>query len=133
MHGRDFTCTAPVQLTRHLPSYSAMSGSEPSSREKRSSIVHNALSFSLHDTLTKLESSDNYAATELSKLLLDVVGRHVCGFKRNAQISYRLVGRARDICNEINRLFTKIQSDTDLASIWGSYDNATSAIDVLEE
>lgn len=74
-------------------------------------------------------SNEAYPATELVKYLTDAVGRDVMSFRRNAQVSYLLVDRTRDIFDAIN---TYIQR-TELGEDWDSYDKFTSAIDPMEE
>lgn len=70
-----------------------------------------------------------YPVTELIKYLIDAIGRDVMSFKRNAQVSYLLVDRTRDIFDAINACIQRTESGED----WDSYDRFTSAIDPIEE
>jgi hypothetical protein len=74
-------------------------------------------------------STEPYPATELIKYLIDAVGRDVMSFRRNAQVSYLLVDRTRDIFDAINAHIQRTESGED----WDSYDKFTSAIDPIEE
>ena len=78
--------------------------------------------------LTK-PTTDGYPATEVIKFLLEVVGRDVVSFRRNAQVSYMLVDRARDICDAINTHIKKTEAGTD----WASFEKFSDAIDPAEE
>lgn len=70
-----------------------------------------------------------YPATEVVKYLIDSVGHDVMSFRRNAQVSYLLVDRARDICDAINTYIQRTESGED----WISFDKFTNAIDPIEE
>ncbi|KAH9017890.1 hypothetical protein EDB84DRAFT_1442629 [Lactarius hengduanensis] len=83
---------------------------------------------SLFDTLTK-PTTEGYPATEVIKYLIEVVGRDVVSFRRNAQVSYLLVDRARDICDAINIHVKKTESGTD----WSSFEKFSDAIDPVED
>ena len=74
-------------------------------------------------------SNEAYPATELIKYLIDAVGRDVMSFRRNAQVSYLLVDRTRDIFDAINAYIQRTESGED----WDSYDKFTNAIDPIEE
>ncbi|KAI0271229.1 hypothetical protein BGY98DRAFT_201365 [Russula aff. rugulosa BPL654] len=74
-------------------------------------------------------STEAYPATELVKYLIDAVGRDVMSFRRNAQVSYLLVDRTRDIFHTINAYIQRTESGED----WDSYDKFTNAIDPIEE
>jgi hypothetical protein len=50
-------------------------------------------------------------------------------FRRNAQVSYLLVDRTRDIFDAINAFIQRTESGED----WDSYDKFTNAIDPIEE
>jgi hypothetical protein len=50
-----------------------------------------------------------YPATEAIRDLIKIVGGHIASFRRNRQVSYILVARARDILDGINR---RIQNPT---------------------
>ncbi|KAH9056281.1 hypothetical protein EDB87DRAFT_1687610 [Lactarius vividus] len=82
---------------------------------------------SLFTTLTK-PTTEGYPATEIIKYLIEVVGRDVVSFRRNAQVSYMLVDRARDICDAINTHVKKTESGID----WSSFEKFTDAIDPVE-
>jgi len=83
---------------------------------------------SLLNTLTK-PKTEGYPATEVIKYLVEVVGCDVVSFKRNAQVSFILVDRARDICDAINVHIKKTESGTD----WASFEKFSDAIDPIEE
>jgi len=83
---------------------------------------------SLFTTLTK-PTTEGYPATEVIKYLIEVVGRDVVSFRRNAQVSYMLVDRARDICDAINVHIKKTESGTD----WASFEKFSDAVDPVEE
>jgi hypothetical protein len=74
-------------------------------------------------------SNEAYPATELIKYLIDAIGRDVMSFRRNAQVSYLLVDRTRDIFDAINAYIQRTESGED----WESFDKFTSAIDPIEE
>ena len=74
-------------------------------------------------------SNEAYPATEVIKYLIDAVGRDVMSFSRNAQVSYLLVDRTRDIFDAINTYILRTESGED----WDSYDKYTNAIDPIEE
>ncbi|KAH9014239.1 hypothetical protein EDB84DRAFT_1568279 [Lactarius hengduanensis] len=86
-----------------------------------------AVPSSLFTTLTK-PTTEGYPATEVIKYLIEVVGRDVVSFRRNAQVSYMLVDRARDICDAINTHIKKTESGID----WSSFEKFTDAIDPVE-
>ena len=83
---------------------------------------------SLLSTFTKL-TTEGYPATEVIKYLIEVVGRDVVSFKRNAQVSFMLVDRSRDICDAINAHIKKTESGTD----WASFEKFANALDPVEE
>jgi hypothetical protein len=83
---------------------------------------------SLLSTFTKL-TTEGYPATEVIKYLIEVVGRDVVSFKRNAQVSFMLVDRSRDICDAINTHIKKTESGTD----WASFEKFANALDPVEE
>jgi len=74
-------------------------------------------------------SNEAYPATEVIKYLIDAVGRDVMSFRRNAQVSYLLVDRTRDIFDVINAYIQSTESGED----WNSFDKYTNAIDPIEE
>ncbi|KAI9435075.1 hypothetical protein H4582DRAFT_702236 [Lactarius indigo] len=85
-------------------------------------------SSSLFDTLTK-PAADGYPATNVIEYLVEIVGRDVVSFRRNAQVSYLLVDRARDICDVVNIYIRNTESGTD----WSSFGRFSNAIDPVEE
>ena len=87
---------------------------------------------SLLPTLTKL-TTEAYPATEVIKFLIEVVGRDVVSFRRNAQLSYLLVDRARNICDAINTHIKKTESGSGTDSDWASFEKFSEAIDPVEE
>jgi len=78
--------------------------------------------------ITRL-SNEPYPATEVIKYLIDTVGHDVMSFRRNTQVSYLLVDRARDICDAINGYIQRTEGGED----WMSFDKFTNAIDPVEE
>ncbi|KAI0300029.1 hypothetical protein B0F90DRAFT_1630389, partial [Multifurca ochricompacta] len=59
------------------------------------------------------------------------VGRDVVSFRRNTQVSYMVVERARDIVDAINEYIQKVEnSDT---GDWDSFEKFTQAVEPLEE
>ena len=78
--------------------------------------------------LTRL-SNEAYPATDVIKYLIDTVGHDVMSFRRNTQVSYMLVDRARDICDAINGCIQRTEGGED----WMSFDKFTNAIDPVEE
>lgn len=87
--------------------------------------------FTLYDDLTKTRAgtTSDYAATDVIKFLVQTIGHDACSVKRNAQSTYWLVSRARDICDAIHDLIAKVDSEND----WTSYNKYTDMIDPLEE
>jgi len=86
------------------------------------------MSFTLFRSLTRLQNPV-FPATESIKQLIETIGRDVVQFRRNTQISYHFVDRARSACDIINSLIQKVDEEDD----WDSYDKFTEAIDLLEE
>jgi hypothetical protein len=86
------------------------------------------MSYTLFRSLTHLENQV-FPATESIRQLIETVGRDVVCFRRNTQISYHFVDRARSVCDIINALIQKVDEEDD----WDSYDKFTEAIDLLEE
>jgi len=104
-------------------------GSPPgSTRNPSGSSSATAVASSLFTTLTK-PTTEGYPVTEVIKYLIEVVGRDVVSFRRNAQVSFILVDRARDICDAINIHVKKTESGTD----WASFEKFSDAIDPVEE
>ena len=81
-------------------------------------------------SLTDL-GSECPAATEAVKYLFQAVGRDVISFRRNTQISYMVVERARDIVGAINEYIAKVEDSAD--GDWDSFEKFTVAIEPLEE
>jgi hypothetical protein len=65
--------------------------------------------------------------------LVNVVGRDVVSFRRNAQVSYLLVDRARDICDAINTHIKITEGGSGTDSDWASFEKFSDAIDPVEE
>ena len=82
----------------------------------------------LFNTFTK-PTTEGYPATEAIKYLVEVVGRDVVSFRRNTQVSFMLVDRARDLCDAINIHIKKTETGTD----WASFEKFTDALDPVEE
>jgi hypothetical protein len=82
---------------------------------------------SLFTDLIKL-SNDLYLAAELIKPLIDALGHDVVSFRRNRQVSYVLVDRARNICDQINQYIPSASRED-----WISYEEFTKAIEPVEE
>ncbi|KAH9953633.1 hypothetical protein BC827DRAFT_1159128 [Russula dissimulans] len=86
------------------------------------------MSYTLFRSLTHLENQV-FPATESIWQLIETIARDVVQFRRNTQVSYHFVDRARSICDIINALIRKVDEEDD----WDSYDKFTEAIDFLEE
>jgi hypothetical protein len=86
------------------------------------------MSYTLFRSLTHLENPV-FPATESIRQLIETIARDVVRFRRNTQISYHFVDRARSVCDVINALIQRVDEEDD----WDSYDKFTEAIDVLEE
>ncbi|KAH9035763.1 hypothetical protein EDB85DRAFT_2143515 [Lactarius pseudohatsudake] len=114
------TSSKPVIQPRR-PGSTSLSGTAGSSSTT-------AVPSSLFTTLTK-PTTEGYPATEVIKYLIEVVGRDVASFRRNAQVSYMLVDRARDICDAINTHIKKTESGID----WSSFEKFTDAVDPIED
>ncbi|KAI9449587.1 hypothetical protein BJY52DRAFT_1227701 [Lactarius psammicola] len=87
-----------------------------------------AVPSSLLTMLTK-PTTEGYPATEIIKYLIEVVGRDVVSFRRNSQVSFLLVDRAREICDAINSHIKKTESGTD----WASFEKFSNAVDPVED
>lgn len=81
-------------------------------------------------SLTDL-GSECPAATEAVKYLFQAVGRDVVSFRRNTQVSYMVVERARDVVGAINNYIAKVENSVD--GDWDSFEKFTVAIEPLEE
>lgn len=108
----EVTVTSPSALTGGVTSPSSVT----------------TMASSLFSNITQLPN-EAYPATEVIKYLIDVVGHDVMSFRRNAQVSYLLVDRARDICNAINGYIQRTEGGED----WIAFDRYTDAIDPIEE
>ena len=86
---------------------------------------------SLFEILTKPTESA-YAATAVSTALIQIVARDVLAFRRNTQVSYRVVEQASIIRNQIDTLIKEVDESTD-ESGWTAYEKYTKAVDPLEE
>ncbi|CAE6420437.1 unnamed protein product [Rhizoctonia solani] len=71
----------------------------------------------------------DYPATDLIYKLLHHTGADVASFRRNCQVSYRLVEYARDLYDGINQGIQKAEDSGE----WEHYDEYNRAIDPLEE
>jgi hypothetical protein len=108
-------------LTRHGASRSSMQSLFSSS--SFSKIAHSTWFTDFPEL-----SNHSYPATELIKCLVDVLGYNVTCIRRNKQVSYILVDRARNVCDQIN---WHIQ-DADSKEDWSSYEQLTKAIKPVE-
>jgi hypothetical protein len=86
------------------------------------------MSYTLFQSLTRLEKPV-FPATESIKLLIQTIARDVVRFRRNTQISYHFVSRARNACDKINDLIRKVDEQND----WDNYVTFFKSIDLLEE
>ena len=86
------------------------------------------MSYTLFRSLTHLENPV-FPATESIRQLIETIARDVVRFRRNTQISYHFVDKARSVCDIINALIQRVDEEDD----WDSYDKFTEAIDLLEE
>ncbi|KAI9450957.1 hypothetical protein F5148DRAFT_567768 [Russula earlei] len=86
------------------------------------------MSYTLFRSLTQLENQV-FPATESIVQLIETIARDVVQFRRNTQVSYHFVDRARSVCDIINALIQKVDEEDD----WDSYDKFTEAVDLLEE
>lgn len=86
------------------------------------------MSYSLFVNLTE-PTAESYPATNVSKYLIELIGKDVCAFRRNTQVSYRVVEQARAISRTINELIKRVDENDD----WDAFDKYTQAIDPLEE
>jgi len=80
-------------------------------------------------SLTDL-GSDGPSATEAVKYLVQAVGRDVVTFRRNTQVSFMVVERAREIVKAINEYIVKVENST--TGDWDSFEKFTVAIEPLE-
>lgn len=90
------------------------------------------MSYSLFADLTQPPlTSKEFAATDLVHLLIQYVAHDVCALRRNTQVSFRIVDKARTIWTNINNLIDRTEKSA--AFDWDSYDKFIAAIDPLEE
>jgi hypothetical protein len=82
--------------------------------------------------LTNL-GSDDPAATEWVRYLVQAVGRDVLSFRRNTQVSYMVVERARDMVKAIHEYIAKVDNDDSEDGDWTSFFKYSKAIKPLEE
>ncbi|THH18652.1 hypothetical protein EW146_g2380 [Bondarzewia mesenterica] len=87
------------------------------------------MSSSLLSNLTEMDANAAPATDVIKYLIAESIAPDVCAFRRNTQVSYRLVDRARDIFNRINTLIRSVDEEDN----WDNYDKFTAAIDPLEE
>ena len=85
---------------------------------------------SLFELLVVPAKDDRFAATALSRELIHAVAKQVCSFRRNTQVSYRVVELYGLIHQRINGLIETVENGD---GAWEAYDTYTSAIDPLEE
>ncbi len=86
------------------------------------------MSYTLYRSLTHIPEP-HFPATESIKQLIETIGHDVVRFRRNTQISYNFVDKARSSCQAINVLIREVDENDD----WDSYDKFTEAVDLLEE
>ncbi|KAH9979599.1 hypothetical protein BGW80DRAFT_606890 [Lactifluus volemus] len=72
-------------------------------------------------------------ATEAIRYLLQVVGRDVVSFRRNTQVSYMFMERARVLVNAINKYIEKVANSTSSEPDWDSFMKFTAAIEPMED
>ena len=115
----------PPRPTASKPLFQAGSTSGTSASGSSGATV---IPTSLLTTFTK-PTTEGYPATEVIKFLIEVVGRDVVFFRRNAQVSFMLVDRARDICDAINIHIKNTENGID----WASFEKFSDALDPVEE
>ncbi|KAG8933654.1 hypothetical protein FRC02_011477, partial [Tulasnella sp. 418] len=85
--------------------------------------------YSIFDELTRLATTEPAPATDLIAFLIRSLAQEACDGIRGAQTYYRIVSRARDICNSINVLAKEAENQKD----WDKYQSYTAQISPLEE
>ena len=85
------------------------------------------MTFTLFRSLSELQNPV-FPATEFILQLIETICRDVVQFRRNTQISYHFIDRARSACDIINALIQNEEEDD-----WDSYDKFIEASDFLEE
>ncbi|KAH8822125.1 hypothetical protein DL96DRAFT_1819700 [Flagelloscypha sp. PMI_526] len=102
--------------------------------------IFRRMSSLLFEDLTgiKLDGADppnnKFAATSLSHSLLLLVGLDVIQFRRNQQVAYRVVERARDAVKNINGVIEGISSTaTPTDAQWDAFDTYHKGIDEVED
>ncbi|KAI0263560.1 hypothetical protein BC834DRAFT_971251 [Gloeopeniophorella convolvens] len=76
------------------------------------------------------QEADAFPATDVIKYLIQIVGRDVISFRRNTQVSYMVVERAKEIVSAINRYIKQVEGGS---GDWGSFEKFTAAIAPLED
>ena len=89
------------------------------------------MTFTLFRSLSELQNPV-FPATEFILQLIETICRDVVQFRRNTQISYHFVDRARSACDIISALIQNEEEDN-WEDDWDSYDKCTEASDLLEE
>ena len=85
---------------------------------------------SLLDTLVQpLPGGEKYPATAVIRELIRGIAQDVCAFRRNTQISYRVVEQFSALRNGIDTRIKKVETE----DVWEAYDQYSQAIDPLEE
>ncbi|KAG9127212.1 hypothetical protein FRC07_000173, partial [Ceratobasidium sp. 392] len=74
-----------------------------------------------------------HGATELVEHLIKLIGADVCTLRKNIQGSYRFVDTARNLCDSINDLITRVTESEDDPEVWNAFERYSEAIDPLEE
>ncbi|CCO34156.1 hypothetical protein RSOLAG1IB_00029 [Rhizoctonia solani AG-1 IB] len=87
------------------------------------------MSSTLFSDLTTPKLQMRYAATDFIRHLLQHTGAEVSAFRRNCQVSYRLVEQIRDSYDALNKLI----ENAELTGSWEDYEKYNHAIDPLEE
>ena len=116
------------------PPFSPIDDSELSTIGSTDVVAYDSLSSATSVSTAMLMNitdlpNEAYPATDVIKYLIDTVGHDVMSFRRNTQVSYLLVDRARDICDAINGYIQRTEGGED----WASFDKFTNAIDPIEE
>ncbi|KAG8725495.1 hypothetical protein FRC09_015788 [Ceratobasidium sp. 395] len=79
--------------------------------------------------LDEWSKEPQYPATDLVEKLITLVGADVCALRKNTQTSYRFVDTARNLCDSINELIKRVETEGD----WDAFQKYSDAIDPLEE
>lgn len=70
---------------------------------------------------------------ELISFLLTDLGNNACTANRNTQVFYRLVSRARDVCDEIISLIVEVETQPTTDFSFTKFDRYTEMIGPLEQ